>query len=76
MNTNPISSPFPDLCIVDINDVIPHETGDEQRSLPLMRRLEHAEIFTNPPVVAAIDHDKYVLMDGANRHFALNQARL
>ena len=73
MNTNPISSPLPDLCIVDIDDVIPHETGDEQRSLPLMRRLEHAEIFTNPPVVAAIDRGKYVLMDGANRHFALKQ---
>ncbi len=73
MNTNPNSSPLPDLCIVDINDVIPHETGDEQRSRPLMRRLEHAEIFTNPPVVAAINDGKYVLMDGANRHYALKQ---
>ena len=73
MNTNPISSPLPDLCIVDIDDVLPHETGDEQRSSPLMKRLENAEIFTNPPVVAAIDGDKYVLMDGANRHFALKR---
>lgn len=73
MNTNPISSPLPDLCIVDIDDVLPHETGDEQRSLPLIGRLKNAEIFTNPPVVAASDGGNFVLMDGANRHFALKK---
>ncbi len=71
MKTNPISSPPPDLRIVNIDDVLPHEKSDGQRSQPLISRLRQAEYFTNPPVVAAIANGKYVLMDGANRHSSL-----
>ena len=71
MNSNPISSPPPDLRIVNIDDVLPHEKSDVQRSQPLIERLEHAEFFTNPPVVADIGRGKFVLMDGANRHISL-----
>ena len=49
----------------------PHEKGDVQRSQPLMERLRRAEYFTNPPVVAEIADDNYVLMDGSNRHISL-----
>ena len=73
MLKNPISSPPPDLRIVGINDVLPHETSDEQRSIPLMRRLKQARHFTNPPVVAAIDSSRFVLLDGANRHYSMKQ---
>lgn len=71
MKTNPISSPPPDLRIVEIDDVLPHERSDVQRSQPLISRLQGAEYFTNPPIVAALDNGKYVLMDGANRHSSL-----
>ena len=71
MNQNPHSVAPPKLRIVRVEDVLPHETGDRQRSQPLMERLRHAEHFTNPPVVADVDRDRYVLMDGANRHHSL-----
>lgn len=70
MIANPTSAPPPKLRIVDISDVLPHETSDRQRSRPLIKRLRSAEFFTNPPVVAAAD-GKYVLMDGANRYHSL-----
>ncbi len=71
MKTNPITSPPPDLRIVKIDDVLPHEKSDVQRSQPLISRLQQAEYFTNPPIVAALGNGKYVLMDGANRHSSL-----
>ena len=71
MKSNPVSSPPPDLRIVKIDDVLPHEKSDVQRSQPLIARLRGARFFTNPPVVAALDKGKYVLMDGANRHLSL-----
>lgn len=71
MKQNPHSVAPPNLRIVRVDDVLPHETGDRQRSRPLMERLSQAEHFTNPPVVADIDRDRYVLMDGANRHHSL-----
>ncbi len=71
MISNPVSAPPPDLRIVDIETVLPHEKGDKQRSKPLMHNLQQAEYFTNPPVVAAIDNNRYVLMDGANRHLSM-----
>ena len=71
MNSNPVSAPPPNLRIVPVDDVLPHEFGDIQRSKPLMERLRHAEFFTNPPIVAASADDKHVLMDGSNRHISL-----
>ncbi len=71
MTANPTSAPPPDLRIVHIGDVLPHETNDRQRSRPLIKRLQAAEFFTNPPVVAVIADDQYVLMDGANRYHSL-----
>lgn len=71
MTANPTSAPLPDLRIVHIGDVLPHETNDRQRSRPLIKRLQAAEFFTNPPVVAALADGRYVLMDGANRYHSL-----
>ncbi len=68
---NPHSAPPPDLRIVDIDAVLPHETSDIQRSGPLMARLQEAEHFTNPPLVAPAVDGKFVLMDGSNRHVSL-----
>jgi len=71
MISNPASVPPPNLRIVPVDDVRPHEKGDIQRSKPLMEKLRQADYFTNPPVVAEIANDNYVLMDGSNRHSSL-----
>ena len=65
------SAPPPNLRIVDINKVLPHEKSDIQRSMPLIERIREAKFFTNPPVVAEIDTGEFILMDGANRHNSL-----
>ena len=71
MFSNPISAPPPVLRIVHVSDILPHEKSDLQRSQPLMERLERAEYFTNPPLVGELEDDKYVLMDGSNRHVSM-----
>ncbi|MCY4464313.1 MAG: hypothetical protein OXE46_02115 [Chloroflexi bacterium] len=71
MIANPHSVPPPDLRIVDIDAILPHETSDIQRSQPLMARLQEANHFTNPPLVAPAVNGKFVLMDGSNRHVSL-----
>ena len=71
MMSNPASVQPPNLRIVRIADVRPHEQGDIQRSQPLMDKLRAADTFTNPPVVAEIADDNYVIMDGSNRHISL-----
>ena len=67
MDATPKSAPPPDLRIVLTENVLPHEEHDFQRSIPLIEQIQKASVFTNPPVVAEIEPDKYVLLDGANR---------
>ena len=68
MKANPISAPPPNLCIVPIEKILPHENSDAQRSQPLIAQLRQADLFTDPPVVARIPARRYVLLDGSNRH--------
>lgn len=63
--------PLPDLRIVPIDCVYPHEEHDFQRAKPLIEILRQAEFMTNPPIVAPIKDDEYVVLDGANRHYSL-----
>ncbi|MCY3778842.1 MAG: hypothetical protein OXG78_00910 [Chloroflexi bacterium] len=72
MFSNPISAPSPDLRIVCVDAILPHEKSDVQRSRPLMERLKKAEFFTNPPLVAELPDSRYVLMDGSNRHISMS----
>jgi hypothetical protein len=67
------SAPPPDLRIVSTQAVHPHEEHDSQRSQPLMDRLRHADVITNPPVVAPIGASQYVILDGANRCYSFRQ---
>lgn len=68
-----VSAPTPDLRIVPVTRLLPHEEHDSQRSQPLLERLREADLFLNPPIVAAIAPDdpdtEYVILDGANRHY-------
>lgn len=61
------SAPVPDLRIVPVESVHAHETHDNQRSGPLIDTLRTAPVMINPPVVAPLEHDQYVILDGANR---------
>ncbi len=64
---------IPDLRIVPTESLIPHEEHDPQRSAPLIERIRSAGVWLNPPVVAPLDAERYVILDGANRHYALKQ---
>ncbi len=63
----------PDLRVVPVSQIYAHEEHDMQRALPLIEKLRQAPLFTNPPVVAPLDDDTFVIMDGANRHFSFIQ---
>ncbi len=64
---------MPDLRIVRLSDLVPHEEHDAQRSAPLVERIRQAGSWLNPPVVAPMEDGRYVILDGANRHYALGE---
>lgn len=64
------NAPPPDLRIVQVSSLHAHEEHDSQRSEPLMARLQQSEYFLNPPIVAPMSADQYVILDGANRCFS------
>ncbi|MGJ3240481.1 MAG: hypothetical protein ACFE0Q_17365 [Anaerolineae bacterium] len=67
-------APPPDLRIVAIDHIHPHEEHDPQRAMPLIERLHEAEYLTNPPIVAPMgDKGHYVVMDGANRTYCFKE---
>lgn len=66
-------APHPDLRIVPVDRIFPHEEHDPQRSVPLIERLREATLLTNPPIVAPMGVDNYVVMDGANRTFSFRE---
>ncbi len=65
------SVPMPDLRIVPVKSLLPHEEHDSQRSQPLVARIRSETMMINPPLVAPIDAENYVILDGANRVYAL-----
>lgn len=68
--------PSPDLRIVPTDNVHPHEEHDSQRSDPLMEQFMTAQYVINPPVIASIDTDQYVILDGANRCHVFKHLRI
>jgi hypothetical protein len=70
------TTPTPDLRIIPIDAPKPHEEHDSQRSAPLIERLRKADHITNPPIVAELDAETYVILDGANRCFSLAEIGL
>lgn len=70
MTNNHIGAPPPDLRIVPTNSISPHEDHDSQRAMPLIKRLKHEQFVINPPLVAPMDANQYVVLDGANRYYA------
>lgn len=70
MSMQIVHAPIPDLRIVAIDSLCPHEEHDSQRSAPLRKALSEAHFLVNPPIIAPINADEYVILDGANRCFA------
>jgi hypothetical protein len=66
------SAPPPNLRIVPTVCLFPHEDHDSQRSEPLIRRISAEKYMINPPIVAPMNGDDYVILDGANRVFAFS----
>jgi hypothetical protein len=67
------SIPTPDLRIVSVNSLHPHEEHDSQRSEPLIERIRTETTMINPPLVAPMDDDQYVILDGANRVYTFSE---
>ncbi len=68
----PPQSSFPDLRILPLDILLPHEEHDARRAEPLIEQIGQAETWLNPPIVAPIENsDHYVVLDGANRHYTL-----
>ena len=65
----------PDLRILPVDHLVPHELADEQRSSPLIESLQRDGILKNPPVVADLDTEAgtFLVLDGANRVTAFRQ---
>ncbi|MBI5669773.1 MAG: hypothetical protein HZC41_17385 [Chloroflexi bacterium] len=65
-------APPPDLRILPTDSLQPHEEHDSQRAMPLIERLRNEQYVINPPIVAQMDANHYVILDGANRFYAFS----
>ena len=70
---------LPDLRVVPVDRLVPHEHHDHHRMVPLTTRLKAQGILRNPPVVTPVRHsgeERYVVLDGANRTAAARASGL
>lgn len=65
--------PTPILRVIPVSNLHPHEEHDSQRSEPLKQRILSETTMINPPLVAPMDDDHYVILDGANRVYAFSE---
>jgi hypothetical protein len=65
---------LPDLRIVALADIVPHEQADPRRVERLSRRIAADNLLKNPVIVTPIPGtEQYMVMDGANRTAALGR---
>jgi hypothetical protein len=64
---------LPDLRILPLDALAPHERTDPRRVNPLLERLKTEAVLRNPPIVAPFDETgkRFVVLDGANRTTAM-----
>ncbi len=67
------SQNLPHLEIVPLNKVLLHEDADPYRVDGLLQRLGQDKILRNPPIVAKLESELYMVLDGANRITALKE---
>ncbi len=70
--------PLPQLAIVPVDLVIPHEHHDPQRAEPLIRRIQTSGVFRDPPLVMPLQDGsgRYMILDGTNRTTAIRRMGL
>ncbi len=61
-----------ELCVLDLNQVLPHEHYDNNRVARLSDSLQKSNMLRNPPIVTDWK-GKYVILDGATRATALKK---
>lgn len=69
---------LPNLRIVPVSALRPHEHPDDRRSAPLAEELRVEGVLRNPPVVLPLGArpERYMVLDGANRTTAFQQLGL
>jgi len=77
----PLHFALPELRFVPVESLVPHEQQDERRLETLVHRIREQAMLRNPPVVAPLaaaapDAARYVVLDGANRSYAVRAAGL
>ncbi len=55
------------LKIIPVADILPHEEYDVKRAYPLVESLKKENVLTNPIIVAPLEKNKYLQLDGMNR---------
>lgn len=55
------------LEIINIDNILPHEEFDPSRSNNLITKLKKSRILTDPIIVASLNKNKYLQLDGMNR---------
>ena len=70
--------PLPELAIVPVDRIVPHEHYDPQRAQPLIRRIQASGVFRDPPLVMPLQDGsgRYMILDGTNRTTAIRQMGL
>jgi hypothetical protein len=60
---------IPHLEILPVTSLVEHEWHDDQRTDPLMARIEESGVWRNPPIVTPLQDgsQRYMVLDGANR---------
>lgn len=61
------------LKIIDVKNIIPHEEFDDSRANGLIEKIKKTQLFINPILVAHVDGEKYMQIDGMNRYFAIKK---
>lgn len=64
---------LPHLEILPVTNLLEHEWHDDQRTDPLMARIEQSGVMRNPPIVSPLldGSQRFMVLDGANRVAAL-----
>jgi hypothetical protein len=66
---------FPHLEMIPIDSLVIHEWHDDQRTPPLISRIQESGVWRNPPLVTPLEDgsQRSMVLDGANRITALRQ---
>lgn len=66
---------IPHLEILPVSSLLEHEWHDEQRTEPLIERIQESGVLRNPPIVTPLQDEsqRFMVLDGANRVAALKK---